>query len=60
VPLRAVPVPPGPIPVRVGFKYFQLDTNGSYWDTITSARNICLYFPAEFPELKLELFAVKE
>jgi type VI secretion system protein ImpJ len=58
--LRPVPVPPGPIPTRVGFKYFRLEKLGSYWDTIVSSRNICIYFPAEFPELRLELFAVKE
>ncbi|MBP1595389.1 MAG: hypothetical protein H6Q05_766 [Acidobacteria bacterium] len=58
--LRPVPVPPGPIPVRVGFKYFRLEKLGTYWDTIAASRNICIYFPAEFPELRLELFAVKD
>ena len=58
--LNAVPVPPGPIPVRMGFKYFRLEKLGAYWNTITESRNICLYFPAEFPDLKLELFAVKD
>jgi type VI secretion system protein ImpJ len=60
VPLRPVPVPPGPIPVRMGFKYFRLEKLGTYWETITASRSICLYFPAEFPDLKLELFAVKD
>jgi type VI secretion system protein ImpJ len=58
--LRPVPVPPGPIPVRVGFKYFRLEKLGTYWDTIAASRNICIYFPAEFPDLRLELFAVKD
>ena len=58
--LRPVAVPPGPIPVRMGFKYFRLEKLGSYWETIASSRNICIYFPAEFPELRLELFAVKD
>ncbi len=60
VPLTAVPVPPGPIPQRVGYKYFRLDKMGTYWETIAASRSICLYFPADFPELKLELFAVKD
>jgi type VI secretion system protein ImpJ len=60
VPLREVAVPPGPVPVRMGFKYFRLDKVGIYWDTISASRSICLYFPAEFPDLKLELFAVKD
>lgn len=58
--LRPIPVPPGPIPVRVGFKYFRLEKLGTYWDTIAASRNICIYFPAEFPDLRLELFAVKD
>ncbi len=58
--LRPVPVPPGPIPVRMGFKYFRLEKLGTYWDTIAASRNICIYFPAEFPDLRLELYAVKD
>ena len=58
--LRPVPVPPGPLPVRMGFKYFRLEKIGTYWDTISSSRTICIYFPAEFPELRLELYAVKD
>jgi len=58
--LRPVPVPPGPIPARMGFKYFRLEKLGTYWDTIAASRTICIYFPAEFPELRLELYAVKD
>jgi len=58
--LRPAPIPPGPIPTRVGFKYFRLEKLGTYWDTIAASRNICIYFPAEFPELRLELYAVKD
>lgn len=58
--LRPVPVPPGPIPARMGFKYFRLEKLGTYWDTIAASRNICIYFPAEFPDLRLELYAVKD
>jgi type VI secretion system protein ImpJ len=58
--LRPVPIPPGPIPARMGFKYFRLEKLGTYWDTISAARSVCIYFPAEFPELRLELYAVKD
>ncbi len=58
--LRPVPIPPGPIPARMGFKYFRLEKLGTYWDTIAASRSVCIYFPAEFPELKLELYAVKD
>jgi type VI secretion system protein ImpJ len=58
--LSPVAVPPGAVPVRMGFKYFKLEKLGNYWSAIAASRNICLYFPAEFPDLKLELFAVKD
>jgi type VI secretion system protein ImpJ len=60
VALVPVPIPPGSIPVRAGFKYFRLEKLGAYWNTLAASRNICLYFPKEFPDLKLELFAVKD
>ena len=44
----------------MGFKYFRLEKLGTYWDTIAASRTICIYFPAEFPELRLELYAVKD
>jgi type VI secretion system protein ImpJ len=58
--LGLVPMPPGPVPVRMGFKYFRLEKVGNYWEAIASSRSICLHFPAKFPDLKLELFAVRD
>jgi len=58
--LRPVPIPPGPIPARMGFKYFRLEKLGDYWNAIAASRSICIYFPAEFPDLRLELYAVKD
>jgi type VI secretion system protein ImpJ len=54
------PVPPGALPVRPGYKYFQLGTQGRWWDAIASTRGIAIYVSEEFPELKLELVAVKD
>jgi type VI secretion system protein ImpJ len=53
------PVPPAAIPVRAGFKYFQLSRHGRAWDAINRAKALALYLPDEFPELRLELVAVK-
>jgi type VI secretion system protein ImpJ len=53
------PVPPAAIPVRAGFKYFQLSRHGRAWEAINRAKALALYLPDEFPELKLELVAVK-
>jgi type VI secretion system protein ImpJ len=54
------PIPPSSIPIKPGFKYFHLHTQGRWWETISKARRLALYLPDEFPELKLELIAVKE
>jgi type VI secretion system protein ImpJ len=51
--------PPAPIPARVGFKYFQLDSIGPYWNGIQGSKVIAVYVPNEIPDEKLELYAVK-
>jgi type VI secretion system protein ImpJ len=51
--------PPAPIPTRVGFKYFQLDSIGPYWNGIAGSKVISVYVPSEIPDEKLELYAVK-
>jgi len=51
--------PPAPIPARVGFKYFQLDNMGPYWNGIAGSKVISVYVPNEIPDEKLELYAVK-
>jgi type VI secretion system protein ImpJ len=53
------PVPPPAIPVRAGFKYFQLSRHGRSWEAIGRAKALALYLPDEFPDLRLELIAVK-
>ncbi len=60
VELTHEPVPPSAIPVKTGFKYFHLSAQGRWWDSITVAKALALYLPDEFPDLKLELVAVKE
>ncbi len=51
--------PPAPIPTRVGFKYFRLDTIGPYWNGINGSKVISVYVPNDIPDEKLELYAVK-
>ncbi len=51
--------PPAPIPSRVGFKYFQLDSIGPYWNGISGSKVIAVYVPNEIPDEKLEMYAVK-
>ncbi len=51
--------PPAPIPTRLGFRYFQLDTKGSYWEGIKGSKSIAIYVPEKIPNEKLEMYAVK-
>lgn len=51
--------PPAPIPARIGFKYFQLDTNSKYWEGIKGSKVLAVYVPDEIPGEKLEMYAVK-
>ena len=60
VELTHEPVPPTAIPVRAGYKYFHLGTHGTWWEAVASSRGIAIYLPQEFPELALELVAVKD
>ncbi|MCO6510928.1 MAG: type VI secretion system baseplate subunit TssK [Aridibacter famidurans] len=57
--LTHVSPPPAPIPSRVDFQYYMLDTIGPYWDGIKGSKVISVYIPEEIPDEKLELYAVK-
>ncbi|HVG39145.1 MAG TPA: type VI secretion system baseplate subunit TssK, partial [Pyrinomonadaceae bacterium] len=51
--------PPAPIPTRVGFHYFALDSIGPYWEAIRGSKALAVYVPDEFPDEKIEMYAVK-
>jgi type VI secretion system protein ImpJ len=59
VPMLHASPPPSPIPTRIGFHYFGLDRVGSHWDKIRGSKTVAVYVPDEFPEVRLELYAVK-
>jgi type VI secretion system protein ImpJ len=58
VKLTHLPVPPNPIPVRINYQYFGMNQSGPAWETITRARNIAAYVPADLPNPQLELIIV--
>ena len=58
VPLVAVgllDVLPSPLQRQLGFQYFQVQTNGSYWEGVKSSQNFSVYVPAVIQEPLLEL-----
>ena len=65
VSLRHASPPPPAIPTRVGMHYFRLDRNDRdltiqrYWDQIIGLQTIAVWVADEFPDVKLELYAIK-
>jgi type VI secretion system protein ImpJ len=60
VSLTHEPVPPTAIPVKPGFKYYHLHTSGRWWEAICKVKSLALYLPDEFPDLKVELVALRD
>jgi type VI secretion system protein ImpJ len=52
--------PPQGLSTKPGFIYFNLDQQGDFWQQIKAAGNIAFYFPNNYPELKVEMLALKE
>ncbi|MFP5261293.1 MAG: type VI secretion system baseplate subunit TssK [Blastocatellia bacterium] len=59
VELRHASPPPAPIPTHVGFHYFGLDSVGPFWEHIRGSKTISVYVPDEFPNVKVEMYAIK-
>lgn len=51
--------PPNAIPTRPGYLYFSLETVGRFWEVIRGSKSLGVYVPDEFPEVQLEMYAVK-
>lgn len=60
VELSYEPVPPTAIPVKSGYRYFRLNPHGRFWEAIGRSKGVAIYLPDEFPEIKLDLVAIKE
>lgn len=60
VTLKFLPAAPSAIPTQPTWKYFSFERAGAHWEAVKKARDLAIYIPPEFTELKLELYAVKE
>jgi type VI secretion system protein ImpJ len=45
---------------KPGFVYFKLDQQGDFWQAIKTSGTMAFYFPNNYPELKIEMLALKE
>lgn len=59
--LHHMATPPSDIPIQPGRVYFRLEKAGAHWDAIAMSHTVACHIPyREFPELRVELMAVKE
>lgn len=54
VTLTHLPTPPGAIPVKLDFEYFEIERLGKEWEAVVSSRNLAAYVPADIAEASLE------
>ena len=53
--LTHITSPPSAIPVKMKYQYFSLNQAGPAWETVTRARNLAAYVPADIPNPQMEL-----
>jgi type VI secretion system protein ImpJ len=58
VPLTHVAAPPATIPIKLNYQYFSLNQSGLAWEAIGRARNLAVYVPGDFENVKAELIVV--
>lgn len=59
VTLQSLPVAPRQIPYHAGFSYFELDTKNELWGMLARSGGLALHISGQFPELELELWAIR-
>lgn len=57
--LRPLPVAPRQIPYHAGFNYFELDKGNELWRQLPNSGGLAMHIGGEFPNLELELWAIR-
>lgn len=60
IPIRPLPVLPRQLPYRAGTVYFELDTQSPIWQQLSTSGAIALHLAGEFPNVEMELWALRE
>jgi type VI secretion system protein ImpJ len=60
VTLRSLPTAPRQLPFHAGFHYFELDRGGELWKQLERSGSLALHVAGDFPELELELWAIRQ
>jgi type VI secretion system protein ImpJ len=58
IPPRPLPVAPRQIPFHAGSTYFELDRGAAEWQYMQTAGGIAIHIGGEFPNLRMELWAI--
>ena len=57
--VRPLPVAPRQIPFYAGASYFELDRNSPHWQQMQSSGGFAIHLSGDFPNLQLELWAIR-
>jgi len=57
--VRPLPVAPRQLPFYAGASYFELDRNSPHWQQMQSSGGFAIHVSGDFPELQLELWAIR-
>jgi type VI secretion system protein ImpJ len=57
--IRPLPVAPRQIPFHAGASYFELDRNSPHWQQMQASGGFAIHVSGEFPNLRLELWAIR-
>ena len=60
IPIRPLPVAPRQLPYRSGSVYFELERGGPIWKQLVNSGAIALHLAGSFPQLEMELWAIKD
>ncbi len=60
IPIRALPVAPRQLPYRSGSVYFELERGGPIWKQLATSGAIALHLAGNFPQIEMELWAIKD
>ncbi len=57
--VRPLPAAPRQIPFHAGNTYFELDASSPYWSGLTTSGGFAFHVGGEFPELRMEFWAIR-
>ncbi|MDN3519586.1 type VI secretion system baseplate subunit TssK [Aquisalimonas lutea] len=60
IPVNALPVAPREIPYHAGSVYFELDGSSPHWEELKQSAGFAIHVAEDIPDLKLELWAIRQ